>query len=74
MEINFNRHIWEGWTVRDMIDELEGNIDLIMKNQSYIKPFKSKDELKKFCMNNQPYYKKHIPEVVNYFSKQYKIN
>jgi len=74
MEINFNRHVWEGWTVRDMIDELEGNIDLIMKNHSHIKPFKSKYELKKFCMDNQPYYKKHIPEVVNYFSKQYKIN
>lgn len=73
MEIDFNKHIWEGWTVRDFINELESSVDLIMNNSSYIKPFTTKDELKKFCIENQPYYKKHIPEVVDYFSKQYKI-
>ena len=39
----------------------------LMNNQSWQKPFKTKDELKEWCKDNQPYYKKHIPDVVNYF-------
>jgi hypothetical protein len=74
MEINFNRHIWEGWTVQDFIDELEPTFNMIMNNNSWQKSFKSKEEVKAWCKDNQPYYKKHIPEVVNYFSKHYKIN
>ena len=38
------------------------------------KTITTKEELKEFCMDNQPYYKKHIPEVVNYFAKKYNIN
>ena len=65
-----NKHIWEGWTVQDFVDELEPSFNQIMSGQSWHKPFKSKDELKKWCMNEQPYYKKHIPEVYNYFKKK----
>ena len=68
------KHIWEGWTVQDFVDELEPSIKMIMKNNSYIKPFENKKQLKEWCIDNQPYYKKHIPEVVNYFSKKYNIN
>lgn len=57
-----NRHIWEGWTVQDFIDELE----LTFKYQK----FKTKDDVKKWCKSEQPYYKKHIPEVANYFIKK----
>ena len=32
-----------------------------------------KEELKEFCMDNQPYYKKHIPEVVQHFSEKYNL-
>jgi hypothetical protein len=53
------KHIWEGWTVQDFIDELE----ITFKYQS----FSSKDELKAWCKDNQPYYKKHIPEVYKHF-------
>ena len=28
-----------------------------MNNYSWQKPFKTKDEVKKWCMDNQPYYK-----------------
>jgi hypothetical protein len=65
--INLNKHIWEGWTVQSFIDELEPTFNQIMNNQSWEKPFKTKDELKEWCKDNQPYYKKHIPDVVNYF-------
>lgn len=65
--MNLNKHIYEGWTIQDFIDDLEPMFIMIQNNQSYIKPFKTKNELKKWCMDNQPYYKKYIPEVVNYF-------
>lgn len=68
--MNFNKHIWEGWTVQSFIDELEPTFKMIMNNQSWKKPFQTKQEVKEWCMDNQPYYKKHIPEVVNYFVKK----
>lgn len=33
-KINFNKHIWEGWTVQSFIDELELQADMIMQGQS----------------------------------------
>jgi hypothetical protein len=65
--INLNKHIWEGWTVQSFINELEPTFNQIMNGNSWMKPFKTKDDVKKWCMDNQPYYKKHIPDVVNYF-------
>ena len=65
--VNMNKHIWEGWTVRSFIEELEPQFNQIMSGGSWQKPFKTKDEVKAWCMDNQPYYKKNIPEVVNYF-------
>jgi hypothetical protein len=67
------KHIWEGWTVQDFINELSDLIEIAVGGESYYKSITTKKELKEFCMNNQPYYKKHIPEVVNYFSKKYNI-
>lgn len=57
-----SRHIWEGWTVQDFIDELEVTFKF--------EKFNTKDEVKKWCKSHQPYYKKHIPEVANYFIKK----
>lgn len=71
--MNNTKHIWEGWTVQDFINELEVVVDMIMIGKSWMKPFENKKELKLWCIGNQPYYKKHIPEVVNYFSKKYNI-
>ena len=67
--------VWEGWTVQDFIDELEPQFNRIMENQSWYEltqkeseqPFKDKSELREWCKDNQPYYKKHIPEVYEYF-------
>ena len=66
-KINLEKHIWEGWTVNDFIESLELSFNQIMNGQSWKKPFKSKEEVKDWCKDNQPYYKKHIPDVVNYF-------
>lgn len=64
MKIDYNKHIWEGWTVQDFIDELELSF-------KYIKDkLETKEQLKQWCMSNQPYYKKHIPDVVNHFNKE----
>ena len=62
-----NKHIWEGWTVQDFINELEPTFNMIQSGRSWHTPFKDKAELKEWCKDNQPYYKKHIPDVFNYF-------
>lgn len=64
---DLNKHIWEGWTVQDFINELEPQFNMIKNCQSWQKPFKTREEVKKWCMDNQPYYKKYIKEVVDYF-------
>lgn len=66
-KLDLNKHIWEGWTVGQFIEELEPTFDMIMSGRSHVKPFTNKEEVKTWCMDNQPYYKKYIPEVVNYF-------
>jgi len=71
--MNRDKHIWEGWTVGMFIDELENLVQIAVAGESHFKTITTKEELKQFCMDNQPYYKKHIPEVVNYFSKKYNI-
>jgi hypothetical protein len=70
--MNLDRHVWEGWTVQSFIDDLEPLFNQIMDGNSWQKPFASKEEIKKWCMNEQPYYKKYIPEVVKYFSEKQK--
>jgi len=60
--MNTNRHIWEGWTVQDFIIELE----LTFPYQK----FSTKEDVKNWCKSEQPYYKKHIPEVASYFIKK----
>ena len=69
MEVNRNKHIWEGWTVGDFIDEIEPTFNLInnSRNSDSSLAFKSTKELKEWVKGEQPYYKEHIPEVYNYF-------
>jgi hypothetical protein len=70
-KVNLDKHIWEGWTVGDFIDNLEPMFNQIQSNVTSWggeKVFKTKEDIKKWCMDNQPYYKKYIPDVVNYFA------
>ena len=62
--INRDKHIWEGWTVGDFIDDIEVTFNYRSKYSNF---WKSKEDLKKWVTSEQPYYKKHIPEVYNYF-------
>lgn len=41
--MNLDRHVWEGWTPQNFIDELEPSIKMIMENNSYIKNLKIKN-------------------------------
>jgi hypothetical protein len=74
MKVNLEKHVWEGWKVQDFIDELENSFDRIQRNQSHINPFKDELELRIWLMENQPYYKKHIPEVFKYFKNKLNKN
>jgi hypothetical protein len=68
--MNRDKHIWEGWTVGDFIDDIEPTFNTIQRSDGFWDHnagFKSKAELKKWVASEQPYYKKHIPEVYNYF-------
>lgn len=75
--MSLDKHIWEGWTVQDFVDELEPILNIKMRSGGGMfdnKPFLStKSELKDWCKDNQPYYKKHIPQVVNYFAKKFNL-
>ena len=64
MKIKINKHIWEGWTVQDFINELALLFNRVKGD------FKTRKELKEWCMYNQPYYKKYIPDVVNHFNNE----
>lgn len=68
-----NKHIWEGWTVQNFIDNLEPTLNIIQSGNSWKKALTTKAELKAWCKDNQPYYKKHIPEVVNYFATKFNL-
>lgn len=72
MKVNLNKHVWEGWTVGAFIASLEPSFNQIMGGYSWKKPFKTKEEVKKWCMDEQPGYKKYIPDVVNYFASKIK--
>ena len=71
--IDLQKHIWEGWRVQDFIDILSPEVERIMTGRSWRKPFTSKQELAAWCKDNQPYYKKHIPDVNNYFARLYNL-
>lgn len=77
MRIDTNKHIWEGWYVRDFIEELQPYLDEIMQGNDYHpfenRVFTTKAEIAKWTSDNQPYYKKVIPEVVSYFCDRYNI-
>lgn len=73
MKINLNKHIYEGWTVGDFIENLAWQVELIMSGGAIQKPFDNKQELADWCKDNQPYYKKKISDVNNYFTQKYNL-
>ncbi len=71
--IDFQKHIWEGWRVQDFIDSLAPEVERIMTGRSRRKPFATRQELAAWCKDNQPYYKKRIPGVNDYFARLYNL-
>ena len=67
MGINFNRVVWEGWTVQSFIDDLDLMVRIKVRQGEVTTPA----QMKSFCKDNQPYYKKPIPEVYKYFTEKY---
>ena len=65
--MNRDKHIWEGWTVGDFIDDIEPTFDMINSGNAKNWSFPNKKSLKSWVASEQPYYKKHIPEVYKYF-------
>lgn len=51
-KINYNKHVFEGWTVRDFIEYLEEDVERFISNSEEFHTNITKDELKKFCMDN----------------------
>ena len=62
-------------TPRQFVDALELEVGWIMNPYFPTTPtgFKDTQELKKWCISNQPSYKRYIPEVVRYFALKYDI-
>lgn len=71
--MNLNRHIYEGWTVKCFIEDLEPMVGMIMTGRSHQKPFETKKELNAWLKDNQPHYKRPIKEVQQYFASKYNI-
>ena len=65
-KINLDKEIY-------FIEDLEMPLQMIMGGQRWMKPITNKAKLKRWCIDNQPYYKRYIPDVVNYFAKKYNI-
>lgn len=75
-EIDLNKHIWGGWRVKDFIKKLKPTLDYMYNNYrswGSKEPFMTKEEIREWCKDNQPYYKKRIAEVSNYFIQIYNI-
>lgn len=72
-DINYNKEIWEGWTIKHFIEYLEPMfvMEIQKDERRFNHRLSTKEDVKKWCMNNQPYYKKVIPEVVQYFVENY---
>ena len=73
MKPDYNRIIYEGWTAKDFIAELAIQVETVMRGESRREPFRTKKELAEWCRENQPYYKKTIPEVTDYFARMYNL-
>lgn len=71
-KLDYNREVWEGWCPYDFITEIEDDLDYRM-SRPYKSPLhpKNREELRELICDLQPYYKKPIPEVEDYFFSKY---
>ena len=70
---HFDKHIWEGWEVRDFIRYIENDLDRIMEyGQMYAEPaLHNKQELSDWIKGHLPYTIKAHRYVLKYFTDKY---
>ena len=74
--INFDKKIVKGKKVLDFINEIEPNIERIIRTCKInnIQPFDgSRNKLKEWLISNQEGYNKYISEVYDYFVEKCKL-
>lgn len=71
--LQMNKVIWEGWTAQNFVDELQPQLDMIMRGEAITAPFENRLDMFKWIRENQPYYKKDIPEMKEYFCRRYAL-
>jgi hypothetical protein len=65
--IDMDKEIWEGWTIHDFIDSISDSLASKMDHD----PFDNPEDMKDWIHSEQPYYKKAIPDVDEYFVRKY---
>lgn len=65
-----DKDVWEGWTPRNFIDEIEWFVENDIEYEA--KPI-TRATISRITSYHQPYYKKPIKEVVDYFCKKHNI-
>ena len=68
--MDFYREVWEGWTPKDFIDEIRGVLDEIMGSQTSRRKPRTRSALIRTIVDLQPYYKRRIREVEDYFFQE----
>lgn len=71
--MDLERVVWEGWRVKDFIEDLDFMVGQIMNGDAIIEKFTTKEELKEYLRSEQPHHKKDIPEVIEHFATMYKL-
>lgn len=71
--VNYSKYIWEGWTVRDFINDIEYSVDITINDYKSRGIVITKDIISRITSDQQPYYKRVIPDVVNYFCNKYNV-
>lgn len=71
--VNYSKHIWEDWTVRDFINDIEYSVDITINDYKSRGIVITKDIISRITSDQQPYYKRVIPDVVNYFCNKYNV-
>lgn len=71
--VNYSKHICEGWTVRDFINYIEYSVNITINDYKSRGIVITKDIISRITSDQQPYYKRVIPDVVNYFCNKYNV-
>lgn len=71
MEINYDKVIFNGKTVKDFIVSIEQSVQDVMDDLTCFDPPKNRIELCRLIRDLQPIYKGIIPEVNEYFVEKY---